>query len=157
MTIYVFDNSPLSVLFKNYYRSRFPSLWGHFDAMVEEGRILSTREALREIEDGASEECRIWASRNSALFATPTAAEGAFVARLFAVPHFQQNIEQRKILQGGKNADPFVIARAHVVGAAVVTMETLRPNGAGIPNICQHFSIPWLSLEQFMEAEGWTF
>ncbi len=111
MTTYVFDTSPLSVLFKNFYRSRFPTLWAQFDALVEEGRILSTREALREIEDGASDECREWAARNSGLFASPTAAEGAFVVRIFSVPHFQQNIEQRKILRGGKNADPFVIAR----------------------------------------------
>lgn len=157
MTTYVFDNSPLSVLFKNFYRSRFPTLWAQFDTLVDEGRILSTREALREIEDGASDECRAWAAQNSALFASPTGAEGAFVARIFAVPHFQQNIEQRKILQGGKNADPFVIARAAVANATVVTMESLRPNGAGIPNICDHFNVPWLSLEQFMEAEGWTF
>jgi hypothetical protein len=157
MTTYVFDNSPLSVLFKNFYRSRFPTLWAQFDALVDEGRILSTREALREIEDGASDECRAWAARKSGLFASPTGAEGAFVAGIFAVPHFQQNIEQRKILQGGKNADPFVIARAAVANATVVTMESLRPNGTGIPNICDHFNVPWLSLEQFMEAEGWTF
>ena len=70
MTTYVFDNSPLSVLFKNFYRSRFPTLWAQFDALVDAGRILSTREALREIEDGASDECRAWAAQNSALFAS---------------------------------------------------------------------------------------
>ena len=48
-------------------------------------------------------------------------------------------------------------ARAAVANATVVTMESLRPNGAGIPNICNHFNVSWLSLEQFMEAEGWTF
>ena len=31
---YVFDNSPLSALFKNYYPNRFPSLWERFDAVV---------------------------------------------------------------------------------------------------------------------------
>jgi hypothetical protein len=50
---YVFDNSPLSVLFKNYYRGTFKSLWEHFDELVGDGSIVSTREVLREIEDGA--------------------------------------------------------------------------------------------------------
>lgn len=154
---YVFDNSPLSALFKNFYRNRFPSLWELFDNLVANGEILSTREALREIEEGATESLRDWAAHNQQLFTMPTAAEGAFVARIYAVPHFQQNIEQQKILKGGRNADPFVIAKAFVEERAVVTMEILRPNAAKIPNICSHFNIPWLSLEGFMEQEGWRF
>ncbi len=55
------------------------------------------------------------------------------------------------------NADPFVIAKAAVNGFSVVTMEHLRENAAKIPNICNHFDIPWMSLEEFMEAEGWQF
>jgi Domain of unknown function (DUF4411) len=49
--MYVFDNSPLSVLFKNYYRKRFPTLWKNFDELVGKSGIVSTREVLREIED----------------------------------------------------------------------------------------------------------
>jgi hypothetical protein len=59
---YVFDNSPLSVLFKNFYRNTFRSLWDNFDALVDDGRIVSTREALREIEDGAPENLLAWAN-----------------------------------------------------------------------------------------------
>lgn len=36
-------------------------------------------------------------------------------------------------------------------------MELLKPNAAKIPNICDHFKIPCMTLEQFMEAEGWVF
>jgi hypothetical protein len=154
---YVFDTSPLSALFKNFYRRRFPSLWERFDDLVANGRIISTREVSREIEDGATEHLRDWAAQHQDLFTVPTAAEGAFVARIYAVPHFQQNIEQQKILKGGKNADAFVIAKACVEHGTVVTMELLKPNAAKIPNICQHFSIPCLSLEEFMEEEQWQF
>lgn len=154
---YVFDTSPLSVLFKNFYRRTFRSLWERFDELVEDGRIVSTREVLREIEDGASAALTEWAGQHAVLFATPTAAEGAFVARIYSVPHFQQNIEQQKLLQGGKHADSFVIAKAAVEGRAVVTMEQVRPNAVKIPNICQHFGVQWLSLEDFMEAEEWEF
>lgn len=154
---YVFDNSPLSVLFKNYYRRRFPSLWDKFDGLIAEGEIVSTREVLREIEDGAADTLRDWATDNGAIFTIPTRDEGAFVARIYAVPHFQQNIERQKLLKGGRNADPFVIAKAAVNGLTVVTMEQLRANAVKIPNICEHFQVPWMSLEDFMEAEGWQF
>jgi len=154
---YVFDNPPLSVLFKNYYRKTFRSLWERFDGLVANGSIVSTREVLREIEDGPPSSLLDWATRNARLFATPVAAEGAFIARIYSVPHFQQNIEQQKLLRGGRHADSFVIAKAAVEGRAVVTMERLRPQAVRIPNICQHFGVKCLSLEEFMEAEGWEF
>ncbi len=100
---------------------------------------------------------RLERRQGQALFAMPTAAEGAFVARIYGVAHFQQNIEQQKLLKGGRNADPFVIAKAAVEGHTVVTMEQFRANAAKIPNICRHFGVPCLSLEEFFEAEGWEF
>jgi hypothetical protein len=154
---YVFDTSPLSVLFKNFSRRTFRSLWEHFDELVDAGKIVSTREARREIEDGAPDNLVEWAKQHNGLFSTPTAQEGAFVAKIYSVTHFQQNIEQRKLLKGGKNADPFIIARAAVGGGIVVTMEQLKPKAAKIPNICQHFGIQCLTLDEFMEAEGWEF
>jgi hypothetical protein len=36
-------------------------------------------------------------------------------------------------------------------------MEVFKPNAARIPNICRHFGVPHLSLEEFMEKEGWEF
>ncbi len=61
------------------------------------------------------------------------------------------------MLKGGRNADPFVIAKAAVTQCAVVTMEIRKPNAAKIPNICDHFGIPCRSLEEFMEIEAWEF
>ena len=155
--IYVFDNSPLSTLFRNYYRRRFPTLWEKFDYIVEENRLLSTREVLKEINDSPIEALRDWGKNNGEIFTTPTAEEGDFVARIFAVRNFQHNIEQKKLLKGGYNADSFVIAKAAVVEGTVVSMEQPSPHAAKIPNICEHFDIPCLSLEAFMEAENWEF
>ena len=154
---YVFDTSPLSGLFRNFYRRRFPSLWEKFDALVAEGRLMSTREVLHEIENGPVESLRDWAANHHDLFPAPNAAEGAFVARIYAVEHFQRNIEQQQILKGGRIADPFVIAKAATSNNSVVTLETFRENAARIPNICRHFGIECLSLEDFMEREGWEF
>ena len=155
--MYVFDTGPLLILFKNFYRSRFPTLWANFDRLIADGDIVSTREVLREIEDGPVDLLRQWSEDKHAIFSAPTAAEAAHVAAIYRVPHFQQNIEQQKLLKGGRCADPFVVARAQAEGKIVVTMELLKPHAAKVPNICQHFAVPCLGLEDFMEAQGWQF
>jgi hypothetical protein len=155
--IYIFDTSPLLALFNNYYRHLFPSLWEKFDALVDNGQITSTREVLNEINDGPKDDVWKWANDHQEIFTTPTAEEGAFVARIFAIPHFQQVIERSKMMKGGHHADAFVIAKSFFVQGTAVTMEGLKPNATKIPNICQHFRVSCMSLEQFMEAEGWRF
>lgn len=153
---YVFDTNVFITLFSNFYRERFPSLWELFDEMISENRITSTREALREIED-RNVGLYKWAQNNQEIFITPNAKEGAFVTVIYKVAHFRQNIERQKILKGGKNADPFIIARAAVAGYPVVTTENHKPDAVKVPNICANFKIPCMSLEQFMEAENWRF
>lgn len=154
---YVFDTSPFSALFKSFYRRRFPTLWAQFDALTEQGSIVSTREVLRELEGFGLPELQEWLGNNRGIFSTPTAGEAAYVARIFAVPHFQQNIELKKIYKGGLQADTFVVAKAAVIEGTVVTLEKSAPNSARIPNICRHFGIECINLEEFMEAEGWEF
>lgn len=127
---YVFDTSALSPLFRNFYRNRFPTLWEQFDELVDRGKITSTREVAREIEDGAVAALRDWAAGQRDLFPTPSAAEAAIVGQIFKVPHFLQIIERKKLLKGGLNADPFIIARAQATGRTVVTLEGEPPNGA---------------------------
>ena len=94
---------------------------------------------------------------NRAIFTTPTAGEGEFVREIYRIRHFRQNIELRKIQKGGLNADPFVVAKAAVCRATVVTLESEAPNAAKIPNICRHFDVRCMNLEEFMESEGWQF
>lgn len=154
---YVFDTSPLSTLFKNYYPSTFRTLWTNFDLLVQTGLVVSTREVLRELRDGPVPDAIIWAEAHEDLFSMPTGQEAQFVAQIYSVRHFQQNIEQQKLLKGGKNADPFVIARAAVERRTVVTVEQIKPNGAKIPNICQHFGVKCVSLQEFMKEQSWVF
>jgi hypothetical protein len=54
-------------------------------------------------------------------------------------------------------ADPFVIAAAAIRGGTVVTQEHLKPNAAKIPNVCDHFGIPWTDVEGFMVHQSWNF
>ena len=102
---YVFDTSAFSQLFHSYYQHRFPTLWEQFNELVRGDSITSTREVAREIKDDRVTTLRQWAETNKQLFPTPNRAEGEFVARIFAVPHFQQIVERKKLLRGSKNAD----------------------------------------------------
>ena len=154
--IYVFDTSPLITLFKNYYPKRFPSLWEKFDSLVDNGQLISTRENFREIEE-IDDDLFKWAKKHEDIFKIPNAEEAGFITNIYTVPLFRGNIEQQKILRGGRNADPFVIAKARAESAHVVTLEKFKPHSSKIPNICKHFKVACLDLEGFMEKEGWSF
>ena len=154
--MYVFDTSSFSSLFTNFYPLRFPTLWAKFDALVAAGSITSTREVARELEQYTRVD-EAWLRNNVAIFTTPTQDEAYVVRNIYRVAHFRHNIEQKKIYKGGLNADPFVVAKAVVIGGTVVTLERKRPNAAKIPNICDHLQVQCLDLEEFMERECWQF
>lgn len=155
--IYVFDSSPLIDLFRYYYPDRFPSLWENFDALVIQQRIISVREVRLELE-GYGDRLSYWVNDHRDLFITPTAAELNFVAEIFKKTHFQALVRKKEQLQGKPVADPFVIANARVLEeGCVVTQELKKPKAARIPNVCDHFGIPCMNLEAFMEKEEWRF
>lgn len=157
-TLYILDTNTLSQLFRFYYHNNFPSLWKQFDQLVKDGRILSTREVLRELGDGKKAELAYkWAKVHENLFPDPGTEEVRFVSRIFGVRHFQQNLQSRKGKPRTQVADPFVIAQAKRTGGTVVTEETKPPNGARIPNICEHFEISCTNLQGLMDREDWIF
>jgi len=156
--MYVFDTNSLIVLFTNFYRGRFPSLWGKFDKLISEDKVVSVREVYNEVTSFYAKTRLVqWVKDHRGLFAEPSIEELQFVNRIFAVKHFQLLIRKKKILNGKPVADPFVIARATVEDGVVVTQEQFKENAATIPNVCKHFGIKYTDLEGFMEREGWEF
>lgn len=154
---YVFDSDSLIDLFRHYYPERFPTLWEKFNALVSGGKLISVREVFNEI--GSSEDSLgTWAKeQKNILFLESTAKELEFVSKIFQVRHFQSMIRKQEKLKGKPVADPFVIARAKILNAYVVTEEKERENAAKIPNVCDHFEIPCINLEGFMKKENWIF
>ena len=122
-----------------------------------EQRIISVREVRNELEE-SDDELSEWVKDHRESFLTPTTAELNFVTEIFRIPHFRALVRKKEQLQGKPVADPFVIAKAkmHEEGC-VVTQEVRRSNAAKIPNVCDHFGIPCLNLETFMENENWSF
>lgn len=164
--IYVFDTSSIRAL-QHFYPRVFKSIWDGLDALVQQGQLVSTREVYSEVERQAiSAEVLNWAKNNKLIFTTPNNDELRFVATIFQVKHFQSLIGKQQQLKGTPVADPFVIAKAKIAYATVVTEEgwqrpsqtlTPKPNAAKIPNVCAHFNVPCLDLENFMQQQGWTF
>ena len=154
--IYVFDTNSLSEL-NAYYPDIFKAFWTRFDALAANGDVVSTREVRPEVERSGKDNIIAWIKAHAQVFTMPTAQETAFVARIFAIPHFQALIGQKALLRGTPVADPFLIACAYGRGGTVVTQEKLKKNAAKIPNVCAHFRIPCIDLEGFMRAQNWSF
>ena len=154
--IYVFDANSLSEL-NAYYPDIFKAFWTRFNALAASGEVISTREVRPEVERSGKDNIIAWVKAHAQVFTMPTAQETTFVARIFAVPHFQALIGQKALLRGTPVADPFLIACAQARGGTVVTQEKLKKNAAKIPNVCAHFRIPCIDLEGFMRAQNWSF
>ncbi len=153
---YVFDTNSFREI-ERYYNSVFQGFWAHFQSEVEAGDVFSVRDVYLELLRGKETSVIEWAKKNSTIFRPPSEVESQFVVRVFSVPHFQQLISAKAMLQGTPAADPFLIASAKVNNATVVTQEKLKPNAAKIPNVCEHFKIKYLSLEGFLKEKSWVF
>ncbi len=155
--IFIVDTSSFSV-FRNYYPSAFPSFWEGVNALVEDGTIRSVKEVFNELQnDNRVAFIQEWASEHRGIFFTPTQAEIEAVKAILAIPHFQAVIDKRSLLKGTPVADPFIVASARVNDAVVITEESMRPNAAKIPNICDHFAVECHNLEWLIEQQGWKF
>lgn len=152
------DLSSLRTMFRHYYINQFPSFWKLFGKAVSNDYLISVREILREIEIYVeNDRLKQWAKGNKVFFPQPSQAELSFISKIFTVPHFQYLIDKKKIYEGRPVADPFVIAKAKVMSATVITEEKFKENAPKIPNVCKHFGIECVTLEEFMEKENWVF
>jgi hypothetical protein len=152
-----FDTSAFIVL-KHYYRQSFPTLWTGLEELVDGGILVSTREVFNELQSyNDADYIQTWAIDHKEIFVTPTNDELEFVAGIFQVQHFHALISQKATLRGTPVADPFVVAAAAIKDAIVVTQESLKLNAAKIPNVCEHFGIPCIKLEEFMAEQNWNF
>ena len=142
---YIFDTGPFIILFRHFYRERFPTLWEKFDSLIEEKTISSVREVKRELEI-RDDKLKLWTKENKGIFTSPSIEEFEFVNEIFKIRHFQSLIKEKNRMTERPQADPFVIAKAFKNSSCVVTTEIYKPNASKIPNICEFFNIGWTDL-----------
>jgi hypothetical protein len=126
--------------------------------MMDDMIITSVREVKKELE-GINHINNLfdWIKKYDNIFTIPINDELSFITKIYSIQHFQHNLEKRKLLHGGAFADPFIIAKAKITNAIVVTEEKEKINSAKIPTICKYFNIECLNLEGFLNNENWTF
>lgn len=150
---YCFDTSALLQCWARYYPvDVFPGLWDRLDGMIEGGEILCPDEVGREIakkDDGLNEWVKL---RPQLLVALDDETQRTTAEVLRAFP------ELVKELSGRNQADPFVVALAHVRSLIVVSEEKGgSPSRPRIPMVCQHFEVACMDVVTFIRDRGWTF
>lgn len=151
--MYIFDTNVFITL-GNYYPSRFPTIWGKIDKLVENNKLWSVKEVRRELETNCSvEHIAQWVSLNKDIFLPPNNEESKMVATLFQKQQYRNFIKNTNLLKGLPVADPFVIAAGKIRDGIVVTQESLKAGGARIPTACKELNIECIDLEKFLEYE----
>ena len=154
------------VVARQYYSEVFPSFWVKMGEAVHKMSVYSVSQVKREIKNygGKQKHLLKWVNQHENLFPLPSDHEQLCVKKIFGEPKFREAGE-KKILMGGNWADPFVIAKAMDMSGTVVTREIpAKKDKAGmvqgafkIPDVCQNFSIPCISPEEFMKKQQWVF
>lgn len=150
---YIFDSGPF-IDCRYYFPNIFKTYWRNLNQLAHDKNILSVKEVYNEILRG-SDIISEWADKNKEIFEKPTSDEFSIVSEILS--KHRELIRAMNISGGTPVADPFIIAKAKVNNLIVVTQETYRENAHKIPNICEELGVEYMSLQKFMNKEGWEF
>ena len=163
--IYVFDTSSLITAFNNLQQDIFPTFWKKFFACIDNGKIISVREALHEVSD-CGDRLSEWAKTvkgTGGFFSPPSDEELLIVGEIFQKKENQALISKQKRLKGGLVADPFVIAKAKHISGCVVTEDgfnrkgNIKENAIKIAPVCMKIGVDCVNFDGFMRREKWKF
>lgn len=128
----------------------FGSVWEGIEQMIALGQVRAVDEVKHELAK-KSDEAKAWARGCKGLFVALTRDIQIATSEILA--------EHPRLLGLGgprNSADPFVIALARTRGGTVVTQEVSRHlNKPKIPDVCDALQIPWMTLPQFVNSQGW--
>lgn len=152
--MYCLDTSSLLEAWRRSYPPEvFPGLWEQLDRLIEDGRLWSSEEVLRELEK-RDDDVYAWAKERDTIFlAVDDAIQDAVREILSAYPRFMG-------ARANKNhADPFVVATAMTNGIQVITEERHgnAPDKPRIPDVCDAYGVPFLKVLDLIQNEGWKF
>ena len=139
---------------RHYPPETFPTLWQErIETLFVNGKLISSKSVFHEIED---REDRIieWAKNHAAMFVEDDEAIQEQVKYLLEKwPH---EVDFTRFFTG---ADPFVVAHAQQNGFKVVTGErqVRSGNAPRIPDVCDHYGVPWCNLLGMIQEQGWRF
>lgn len=142
-------------------RHRMPELWEHIEKLVDEGRIIATREVYDELKDHAEEDLLEWLKHHKSMFIE---TDVAIVGHAKAIINDVYTTYKGGYKPDQKNAaDPFVVAVALSRQAVVFTQEHRQDphnpsevNAPKIPTVCDSCDVDCVNLHEFIEREGFS-
>jgi len=145
--IYLLDSNIFIEAKNRYYGFDFcPAFWDFLDNEIDKTTIVTIKEVYTELSKG-DDDLALWIKerKDSSFFTAiddeETQIEFAQIAQ-YVVNNFSQE-EANKFLSV---ADPWLIAKAKVLGATIVTHEVFaypNPKKVKIPNICVQFGVSY--------------
>lgn len=150
---YVIDTNALRTFFRYYYRLVTPELYENLDRMIKNGDLISVKEVYNEMERQHQKDSEILKELKSIkhIFLEPTNDEEIKIIQdIYKNINFRNNIKEKNILNGNPVADAFLVAKAKIENAILITSEKFSPNAAKIPNMCEKYDVKYINYEQFL-------
>ncbi len=157
---YLLDSNTYIQAKNQYYGMHFcPAYWDWLDNCFAAGEVCSIEFIGREIQSG-NDELAVWAQARPLHFLShddeATQSVYAEIANFVMSQNFDAAPRDFFLAKG----DPWLIAKAKVLRACVVTNEATLSNATRkvkIPNICKEFDVPCLSAFDLLNALQPTF
>jgi len=157
-SIYVVDASAWIDLSQNYPKNVFSSLWGNIEQLIKTRRILSTKQVLKEIEQGADDELTKWCKKYGKMFLDNNSEVIRFAVEITRNhPGLVNPYATREV------ADPFVIALARSLKSnlsdslPIIVTDENTARVTGIPFVSRSYNLDTLRLIGMFQAETWNF
>lgn len=162
MQMYLLDSN-VFIQAKNQYYSfeTFPVFWDWLDVEENQGHIAFIQLICDELLKG-NDRLAEWARerKNSGWFLPNTDTELQEFFPQIAEWVMKQPFRHTAKLKFLDEADPWLIAKAKVIGATVVTLEAYKPDTkrkVEIPNVCRAFDIPYITTFELLRQRGAIF
>ena len=133
-------------------------LWGHIEKLIDEGRIIASKEVYDELERNASDELLAWLKTKKDMFVFDK--EQVSKTELL-INDFYATYKRGYKPEIGDAADPFVVAAAMSHKAVVFTQESTQGshipsdvNSPKIPTVCIHYGVECVNIQAFIKREG---
>jgi len=158
MAEYCFDTSSIiHAWVRTYPPENFPTFWARFDTAISSSLIVSPEDVRQEL--AHPEDLKNWAKQRDQMFRELDNEIQESLKEILR--HIKSRLERDGLTFREKDlkADPIVVATARVTRATVVVQETRR-GGQGrpkIPDLCDHFEVPFTNLLGFIQSRNWKF
>lgn len=153
--IYVLDTNVFRELISHLPKrgQLFEGLWDTIEEKTASGEFISVDECYNELKRHYSEDGEQFQGikAHKYMFKNPDNEESIVISQLLQNPKMRETVHQKNILSNRPSADVYIVAKAKVLGATVVTNEKYKPNSAQLPNLCEELGVPYINYEDFME------